>query len=123
MYVTEKLDGSCCCVARQDGQIIPLTRTGYLASESRMDAHRGFADWVYERQWLFMKILEDDERLAGEWMAQAHGTVYESLTDLFYVFDLLRGTERVPFDECVERAGLRTADGSGRILGAGTTVD
>ena len=74
IIVQEKLDGSCVAIAKLAGQIVPLIRAGYLAMESHYEQHRMFAGWVFERWSLFETLLEEGERLCGEWLAQAHGT-------------------------------------------------
>lgn len=49
VIVQEKLDGSNVGVARIDGMLYPLTRAGYLASDSSLEQHWRFSDWVYSR--------------------------------------------------------------------------
>lgn len=77
VIVLEKLDGSNVGVARIDGTIYPLNRSGYLATSSTYAQHQLFAAWVYENQDRFVTALGDGERFCGEWLAQAHGTRYE----------------------------------------------
>jgi hypothetical protein len=111
ILVLEKLDGSCVVVARQGGRALALGREGKLASASRYPMRRLFADWVTEHQQRFLSVLEEGERLAGEWLALAHGTRYALRHEPFVAFDLLRGPERAPYDELCDRAaraGLTT---------------
>lgn len=104
IIVQEKLDGTNVAVAKIDGAIVPLGRSGYRAETSNYEQHRLFAAWAYERQGTFDFILEDGERLCGEWLAQAHGTRYELGTrQPFVPFDLMRGTTRATVDEVRER--------------------
>ncbi len=107
IIVQEKLDGSCTAVARVDGKILALGRAGYLAHTSPHLQHRYFADWVAERERLFRHILRDGERLVGEWLAQAHGTIYTFDIHLTHspwgIFDLMRGAERATYQELRER--------------------
>lgn len=49
IIVTEKLDGSCCCVANIDNKILALTRAGYLAESSPYEQHHIFANWVISK--------------------------------------------------------------------------
>ena len=108
VIVQEKLDGSCTAVARVDGEILALGRAGYLAETSPHLQHKMFADWVAARRTLFHHILDDGERLVGEWLAQAHGTRYvfdRPFGSPWGVFDLMRGTERALFDELCDRTG------------------
>src|SRR5690554_6471289 len=81
VIVQEKLDGSNVAVANIDGQIVALTRAGYVATTSKFEQHHLFAHWVRERESLFAKLLKPGERLCGEWLAQAHGTRYDYLDD------------------------------------------
>lgn len=72
IVVQQKVDGSCICVANVNGQIVPLTRAGYVANTSPFEQHQLFYDWVmsqqkYER---FYGLLKPGERLWGEWLAQ-----------------------------------------------------
>ena len=85
IIVQEKLDGSCMAVARIDGEIVPLVRSGYPAISSRFEQHHLFHDWAWKNRDRFLSVLKDGERLCGEWLAQAHGTRYqiEGELDLF----------------------------------------
>lgn len=106
IVVQEKLDGSCCAVARVDGQVLALGRAGWLATSSPYELHHLFADWVRARYSLFLDLLSDGERLVGEWLALAHGTLYDTAHpgfDPFIVFDLMREAKRAPVDELTER--------------------
>lgn len=94
--ILEKLDGSCCAVARKGDEIIPLTRKGYHASTSPFEQHHRFVEWVAKRESAFRELLGDGERAVGEWLAQAHGTRYALPSDwcMFPVFDLMIGANR-----------------------------
>jgi len=108
IIVREKLDGSNCTVARLNGELIPLGRAGYRAISSPYEQHRLFHNWVVENESLF-DFLNDGDRLAGEWLAQAHGTRYNLLHAPFVVFDLFHGQARALDDELTDhctRAGL-----------------
>lgn len=102
IIVQEKLDGSNVAAARIDGQILALTRAGYLATTSQYEQHHMWAAWVRENADRFMAVLADGERLCGEWLAQAHGTRYELEAwnrEPFAAFDIIRGSERLNFDD------------------------
>lgn len=103
IIVQEKLDGTNVAVARIDGAIVPLIRAGYPAISSHYEQHRMFANWAFERQDVFMSLLEDGERICGEWLAQAHGTRYSLTHDPFVAFDLMRGTTRALYADFVAR--------------------
>jgi RNA ligase len=103
IIVQEKLDGSNVGVAKVDGQIYALSRAGYLAETSKYRQHWEFANWVYANQDRFLAVLQDGERLVGEWLMQAHGTRYELFHEPFVAFDLMSGTSRIVYDEFVSR--------------------
>jgi hypothetical protein len=94
IIVQEKLDGSNCSVAKVDGQILALGRSGYLAETSPYEQHRLFAKWVKSNEQRFAKLLNEKERVCGEWLAQAHGTIYKLSHEAFVPFDLITGNER-----------------------------
>jgi hypothetical protein len=104
IVVQEKLDGSNVAVAKIDGEIVPLIRAGYPAVSSHYEQHRLFAEWVFERQGSFDALLENGERLVGEWLAQAHGTRYDlSGRSPFVAFDLMMGIAREPYERFVDK--------------------
>lgn len=110
VIVQEKLDGSNVGVARIDGAIIALTRAGYVANTSPYVQHHKFYDWVSANEARFLRVLNDGERLCGEWLAQAHGTRYKLQHEPFVVFDLMYGNKRMPYDDFLKRidAGVFT---------------
>ena len=101
IIVTEKLDGSCCSVANVGGEIVALTRAGYEASTSPYVQHHMFGDWVKANRDRF-SVLEPGVRVVGEWIAQAHGTMYEIWDEPFVPFDIVKGTVRYPHDDARE---------------------
>lgn len=103
IIVQEKLDGSNVGVAKVNGQIIALGRSGYLAQTSKYEMHHLFADWVRKNHAIFDDLLNEGERVVGEWLAQAHGTIYNLWHDPFVPFDIMTGEERLNFDEFTER--------------------
>lgn len=103
IIVQEKLDGSNVAVARLDGRLYPLTRAGYLASTSPYEQHHHFEQWVMQNQERFLAVLEDGERLVGEWLMQAHGTRYNLHHEPFVAFDLMVVSKRLPYDELIAR--------------------
>lgn len=114
VIVTEKLDGSNVGIARIGAEIVPLVRAGYHAKDSPYPAHHAFAAWLERRADRFRALLQDGERLVGEWLLLAHATRYElaRADDLFIAFDLMQAERRLPFDELVSRAsahGVGTA--------------
>lgn len=120
IIVEEKLDGSCVAVALLDGKIVPLVRAGYVAWSSPYEQHRLWARWVQANKDRFRAVLNEGERLAGEWLAQAHGTRYALPHDPFVAFDLIKEHEREPRSAFWERvAGVFVVP---RVIHAGGAV-
>jgi hypothetical protein len=107
VYVQEKLDGSNVAVANIDGVLVALSRSGYEARTSPYVQHHIFADWVAANLTMF-DFLKPGERVAGEWLAQAHGTRYALTHEPFVAFDIMRnGHERATYDEVLDRTRCR----------------
>ena len=97
VFVQTKLDGSCVAVAKIGREIVPLIRAGYRAIDSRRAMHHAFHAWAMDCAWLFDTLLEDGERVVGEWLAVAHGTRYDlTLRPPFVAFDIMREATRTP---------------------------
>ena len=103
IYVQEKLDGSCCAVAKINGSIVALGRAGWLAQTSPYEQHQLFAQWVRMHEVRFIRLLAEGERVVGEWLAQAHGTRYTLRHEPFVVFDIMREAERALTEEVITR--------------------
>jgi len=103
IIVQEKLDGSNVGIAKINGEIIALTRAGYLASSSPYEQHHLFDTWVRKNHSRFEHLLKEGERLAGEWLAQAHATRYNLFHEPFVAFDLMKKHERTPIDVFIQR--------------------
>lgn len=86
-----------------NGILYPLTRSGYLATDSSYEQHWRFSQWVYSQQDRFLAVLNEGERLCGEWLLQAHGTRYELPHEPFVAFDLMSGNTRTPYAEFLTR--------------------
>jgi hypothetical protein len=102
IIVQEKLDGSNVGVVLLNGEIVPMSRAGYHARTSPFEQHHLFADWVLDNEHRFRKVLNEGERICGEWLAQAHGTKYFGIgnpSPPFMAFDIMRDTERKIFKE------------------------
>lgn len=101
----EKLDGSNVAIAKIDNCILPLTRRGYIANTSPFEMLHIFYDWVVdqENQTRFSELLNNNERLCGEWLLQAHGTRYNLPHEPFVVFDIMTNMKRTSFDELTKR--------------------
>ena len=108
VIVQEKLDGACTAALKLEGRILALQRTGYLAETSPRDMIRMFGRWVQQRESLFDVLLDEGERLVGEWLALAHGTRYElEGRPPWYPFDLMRGDQRATVEELEHRLESR----------------
>jgi hypothetical protein len=112
VIVQEKLDGSNVAVAKVDGKILAITRAGYVATTSKYQQHHIFAKWVELNAARFDSVLQEGERICGEWLAQAHGTRYNLPHEPFVAFDLMqkfdpiRKAERATWDEFINRVGI-----------------
>ena len=98
VLVQEKLDGSNVAVAKINGTLIPLVRAGYPAITSPYPHHALFAAWAQAHAARFAAVLQEGERLVGEWFALAHGTRYALPHEPFVAFDLMREATRLPYD-------------------------
>lgn len=103
VIVQEKLDGSNVAIAKVGGEIIALTRAGYLATSSKYEQHHYFDQWVKLNKNRFDLLLSEGERICGEWLAMAHGTKYKLIDGPFIPFDIMRKTDRVIFEEFSSR--------------------
>ncbi len=89
VIVQEKLDGSNVCVVRHKGKLFALSRSGYDCSNSNQEQHRMFAAYVKKYINKFSSIIiNDGDRIVGEWLALAHGTIYEGIEEPFVPFDM-----------------------------------
>lgn len=103
IIVQEKLDGSNVGVAKVGGQIVALTRAGYLAHTSPYAQHHKFGDWVRDNAARFDAVLSEGERIVGEWLLQAHGTRYALKHEPFVAFDIMTGTKRTIHSTVTDR--------------------
>lgn len=100
VLVFEKYDGSNVGVIKFKNKILALTRSGYDASESPHKQHHYFSNWVRKRKLLFDDMLQNGERITGEWLAQAHGLVYQIENEPIVFFDYFKANnERILFSE------------------------
>lgn len=103
IIVQEKLDGSNCCVAKVNGEILALGRAGYLASSSKYSVHHSFEKYVYANKKRFDDLLNEGERVCGEYLAQAVGTRYELPHEPFVPFDIMTGNIRLSLKDFQDR--------------------
>lgn len=103
IIVQEKLDGSNCCVAKINYQIVALGRAGYLAETSKYSVHHSFLKYVNANLERFDSLLMEGERVVGEYLAQAVGTRYHLPHEPFVPFDLMIGKKREPHELFINR--------------------
>jgi ATP-dependent RNA circularization protein (DNA/RNA ligase family) len=103
VIVQEKLDGSNCCVAKINGEIIALGRSGYLAETSKYIVHKAFNGYVNDNKKRFDLLLNEGERVCGEFLAQAVGTLYNLPHEPFVPFDIIKGKDRLCYAEFEKR--------------------
>jgi hypothetical protein len=103
IIVQEKLDGSCCAVAKVNGKILALGRAGYPAESSEYPVHHSFAKYVNENEGRFNWLLQEGERVVGEYIAMAVGTIYNLHHEPFVPFDIMRSNYRLPYDVFEQR--------------------
>ncbi len=106
IWVTEKLDGSNVGIAKVAGAILALGRAGYLAQTSKYEQHQLFASWVRESEEFWSLVLNEGERLVGEWLAQAHSTRYSLPRGPFAAFDIMIEEKRLPYQQIIDRCDL-----------------
>lgn len=106
LLVQEKYDGTNVSVAKIHGEIVPLVRRGYTAESSPFKQHHIFAEWVKRQNTMFQCLLDDGDRLCGEWLLVAHGLRYAfgSGQIPFVAFDYFRANKRIVFAEFLEKA-------------------
>lgn len=103
VIVQEKLDGSCCSVAKISGEVVALGRAGYHAESSEYPVHHAFARYVRAHIDRFDGLLNDGERVVGEFIAQAVGTKYQLWHEPFVPFDILSGQKRIGYASFEQR--------------------
>lgn len=111
VIIQEKLDGTNVAVAKIDGKVVALIRSGYTATSSPYEQHHLWAAYVREHAEKFDALLSDGERVCCEWLAQAHGSRYDlTRRQPFVAFDIMREDKRLPFrslwTRCVELGEL-----------------
>ncbi|WP_144394589.1 RNA ligase family protein [Pleionea sediminis] len=105
VIIQEKLDGSCVCALRDGGDILALGKEGDLASQSRNESRRLWSDWVVKNKERLLLLLNEGERVCGEWMVMAHGTRYRLPHEPFVLFDIFDSKNHsYGFDEVSSKA-------------------
>ncbi len=104
VIVQEKLDGSNVCVVKKDGKLIALSRNGFDCASSNQIQHLAFNEFMHHYYVTFDRLLQEGDRIVGEWLMLAHGTKYTVAhpLELFVAFDLFSsryGEARVKISE------------------------
>jgi hypothetical protein len=94
VIVQEKLDGSNVGVCKIDGKILAIVRAGHLAETSPYETHWIFKEWVESNADRFSRLLNEGERVAGEWLYHAVGTHYNLPHEPFVAFDIMMSDNR-----------------------------
>lgn len=97
VIVQEKLDGGNVGICKLNGEILAITRAGYLAKTSPYETHFIFDKWVAQNKERFNSLLNEGERVCGEWLFHAVGTRYNLPHEPFVAFDLMKGVKRESF--------------------------
>lgn len=104
IFIQEKLDGSNVGIAKINNEIVPITRAGYCADSSPFNMHHKFAKWVSKNESKFRDLLDEGERLCGEWLYQAHGLLYSLPHEPFVAFDIFnKDNERLNYTDFKDR--------------------
>lgn len=103
IIVQEKLDGSNVAIAKVDEAILALNRAGYLAHTSPFEQHHYFSIWVEKQRNRFDDLLNEGERLVGEWLLQAHSTRYSLHHEPFVAFDIMVKNQRMNYNGFIDR--------------------
>jgi hypothetical protein len=104
VIVQEKLDGSNVSVLKKNGELIALSRNGHNCATSNQEQHRLFNWYVQREVYKFYSLLQEGERIVGEWIALAHGTIYKDVLIPFIAFDIFTADNtRLPFLEFMQR--------------------
>jgi len=106
VIITEKLDGMNAGVLRRGDFLHPLIKKGYDCRANPLPWINAFADFVEINDSRFMRVLNDGERICGEWMIKTHTLSYKLPHEPFVAFDIIKDSERLPYLILRERAAL-----------------
>ncbi|TAF64674.1 MAG: hypothetical protein EAZ55_10560 [Cytophagales bacterium] len=104
VIVQEKLDGANVGVVKLQGKLVCLSRSGHDCSISPYPLHRLFVRFVKKNEARFQVLLEEGERVCGEWLLVAHGTRYALPHEPLVVFDIFNPqNERLTYHDFILR--------------------
>lgn len=103
VFVSLKLDGTNVGVLRDGDELIPVQRKGFHCDSSPYEQHHKFSEFVTNNKHIFLSLLQDGERVAGEWLYQASGIMYNISGHPFFPFDLFtKNNERISIESLQE---------------------
>lgn len=103
VIVTEKVDGCNVGVIRNGDNLIAVSRKGYNVTTSPFAFIREFDEFVQARKERFMSLLNDGERVCGEWMVKTHTLRYKMKHEPFICFDLISDSYRDRYSNAKSR--------------------
>lgn len=106
IFTTEKMDGSNVGVGKVNGELVAIQRQGFLCQSSERLQHQLFVKYVEFWKSEFDELVNEGERITGEWLLQAHGMKYDikDSCDLFRPFDIFTNeNKRVPYQSFKEK--------------------
>lgn len=87
IIVQEKLDGANVGVVKLNNQLHILSRAGYNCETSIHPTHHYFVKFVKQNHSRFFEMVNEGERITGEWLLVVHGTKYSLPHEPFVAFD------------------------------------
>ena len=104
IIIQEKVDGSNICFAKIDNKIVALTKAGYEAKTSPYQFHHKIDDWLSDNYFQFHYLLNNDERICGEWMTKVHSLKYNLPHGPFIAFDIIdKNNKRILYLDFIKR--------------------
>lgn len=104
VIVTEKVDGTNIGVAKIYNNIVPVVRAGYDVLSSEYRHIRLFQDFVDQNFKRFNELLENGERICGEWMTKTMSLKYDVPHEPFISFDIFDiNNKRILYNNFIER--------------------
>jgi hypothetical protein len=87
VIVQEKLDGANVGVVKLNNRLRILSRSGHDCETSIHPTHQYFVKFVKHNYSRFFDMLQEGERITGEWLLVVHGTKYQLPHEPFVAFD------------------------------------
>lgn len=123
VIITEKVDGMNTGVLRIDDGLIPLTRKGYDVRTNPNAWAWMFALYVSNNTRRFMNVLNNGERMCGEWMIKTHTVFYNLNTEPYIVYDIINtNNERLLYDDFLKRINKESFISAG-LVHIGESID